>query len=215
MLAPLLGTWAGRGAGEYPTIEPFGYLEEVTFGHVGKPFLTYRQRTRADDDGRPLHAETGYIRVPSAGRVELVLAHPTGITEVDEGTLSVQGTTVEMELVATTIGRTASAKEVTALGRSIRVDGDVLTYTLHMGAVGQPLQHHLTATLHRKQGMTHRTAESAFRPTSTRSQLSAPRITPTSTRRRSSGSGRRPGIGMRRECTRRSSCACGTTGRWS
>jgi THAP4-like, heme-binding beta-barrel domain len=151
VLAPVLGTWAGRGAGEYPTIEPFGYLEEVTFDHVGKPFLGYRQRTRADDDGRPLHAETGYIRVPSAGRVELVLAHPTGITEVDEGTLSVQGTTIDMELVATTIGRTASAKEVTALGRSIRVDGDVLTYTLHMGAVGQPLQHHLTATLHRKQ----------------------------------------------------------------
>ena len=149
-LAPLLGSWAGQGAGEYPTIEPFGYLEEVSFSHVGKPFLTYGQRTKAEDDGRPLHAETGFVRVPAAGRVELMLAHPTGVTEIDEGTLSVQGTTIEMELVATTIGRTASAKEVTALGRSIRVDGDELTYTLLMGAVGQPLQHHLTATLHRK-----------------------------------------------------------------
>jgi hypothetical protein len=151
VLAPLLGVWAGQGAGVYPTIAPFGYLEEITFGHVGKPFLSYVQRTRADDDGRPLHAETGYLRVPAGGGVELILAHPTGVTEIDEGTLSVRGTTIEMELVATTIGRTASAKEVTALGRSIRVDGDELTYTVHMGAVGQPLQQHLTATLHRKQ----------------------------------------------------------------
>lgn len=150
VLAPLLGTWAGRGAGEYPTIAPFGYLEEVTFGHVGKPFLAYGQRTRADDDGRPLHAETGYLRVPSAGRVELVLAHPTGITEIQEGALSVDGTAIVLELQATAIGLTASAKDVTALGRSFRIDGDELTYTVAMGAVGQPLQHHLAATLHRK-----------------------------------------------------------------
>jgi hypothetical protein len=89
--------------------------------------------------------------VPSPGRVEWVLAHPTGITEIQEGTLSVSGTTVEMELTATTIGRTTSAKDVTALSRSIRVGGDELTYTLRLGAVGQPLQHHLSATLHRKQ----------------------------------------------------------------
>jgi hypothetical protein len=150
VLAPLLGTWAGHGAGEYPTIQPFGYVEEVTFGHVGKPFLTYGQRTKASDDDRPLHAETGYVRVPSPGRVELILAHPTGITEIQEGTLSVSGTAVEMELNATAIGRTASAKDVTALSRSIRVEGDELTYTLRLGAVGQPLQHHLAATLHRK-----------------------------------------------------------------
>lgn len=150
VLAPLLGVWAGQGTGEYPTIARFRYFEEITFGHVGKPFLSYTQRTKASDDGRPLHAETGYLRVPSAGRVELVLAHPTGVTEVDEGTLSVRGTAIEMDLVATTIGRTASAKDVSALGRSIRVDGDELAYTLHMGAVGQPLQQHLTATLHRK-----------------------------------------------------------------
>ena len=149
-LAPLLGVWAGQGSGEYPTIAPFDYLEEVTFGHVGKPFLSYTQKTKAADDGRPMHAETGFLRVPSPGRVELVLAHPTGITEIDEGTLTVAGDTIVMDLAATTIGRTASAKEVTALGRVIRVDGDELTYTVRMGAVGQPLQDHLTATLHRK-----------------------------------------------------------------
>jgi hypothetical protein len=150
VLAPLLGTWAGHGAGEYPTIQPFGYFEEVTFAHVGKPFLSYAQRTKANDDGRPLHAETGYIRVPSAGRVEWVLAHPTGVTEIEEGTLSVSGVAIEMELLSTSIGRTASAKDVVVLGRSIRVAGDELVYTLRMGAVGQPLQHHLAATLRRQ-----------------------------------------------------------------
>jgi THAP4-like, heme-binding beta-barrel domain len=150
VLAPLLGVWAGQGAGEYPTIEPFAYLEEVSFGHVGKPFLSYTQRTKAADDGRPMHAEVGYLRAPAPGRIELVLAHPTGVAEIAEGTLSVEQGLIEIELEATNIGRTGSAKEVTALGRSIRVDGDELTYTLRMGAVGQPLQDHLTATLHRK-----------------------------------------------------------------
>jgi THAP4-like, heme-binding beta-barrel domain len=148
-LALLLGVWAGQGDGVYPTIAPFGYLEEVTFTHVGKPFLSYAQKTKASDDGRPLHAETGYLRVPSEARVELILAHPTGVAEIEEGPVSVHGAVIEMELAATAIGRSTSAKEVTALGRFIRVDGDELTYTVYMGAVGQPLQPHLTATLRR------------------------------------------------------------------
>lgn len=149
MLAPLIGTWSGPGAGEYPTIDSFNYIEEVTFGHLGKPFLTYAQRTRAADDGRPLHAEVGYLRVPSAGRAELVLAHPTGVAEVEEGTLSVHDDILTFELESTSIGLTATAKDVTALSRSFRIDGDELVYTVRMGAVGLPLQHHLSATLRR------------------------------------------------------------------
>ncbi|WP_431238115.1 peroxynitrite isomerase [Mycolicibacterium aichiense] len=152
VLAPLLGAWTGAGTGEYPTIETFGYVEEIAIGHVGKPFLTYSQRTRAADDGRPLHAETGYLRVPSPGRIELVVAHPTGVTEIDEGTLSETGDGLAIELDSTAIGLSGSAKSVTALSRSFELAGDELAYSVRMAAVGVPLTHHLAATLHRKQG---------------------------------------------------------------
>ncbi|OBF10238.1 fatty acid-binding-like protein [Mycobacterium sp. ACS4054] len=149
-LAPLLGTWAGQGSGEYPTIQPFDYLEEVVFSHVGKPFLAYAQKTKAVADGKPLHAEVGYLRAPQPGQIELVLAHPSGITEIEVGTLTVSGGVIEIELSTTDVGLTPSAKEVTALGRTIRVDGDELSYSVRMGAVGQPLQHHLSAALRRQ-----------------------------------------------------------------
>ncbi len=147
-LAFLLGRWAGEGDGEYPTIEPFRYGEEVTFSHVGKPFLAYAQRSWSLEDGRPLHAEMGYWRCPSPGRVEAVVAHPTGHAEVSEG--SVASTAVSIVSVA--ISRTSSAKEVEALVRDLEVVGDHLSYELKMAAVSQPLAVHLRGRLRRMTG---------------------------------------------------------------
>jgi hypothetical protein len=144
-LAGLVGTWRGEGAGEYPTITSFRYGEEVRFWHVGKPFLAYAQRTWSLEDGRPLHAESGYWRAKPDGVVEVVLAHPTGIVEVLEGRLDGG----RFELHSACVARTSTAKEVTALHRRFELDGDRLSYTVAMAAVGQPLQHHLAAELHR------------------------------------------------------------------
>lgn len=149
-LACLLGRWSGEGEGRYPTIEPFSYREEISFGHNGKPFLAYRQATVRVDTGVPSHAEVGYLRGVGGGRVELVLAHPTGVAEVAEGTAELTADGVVVRLRSTNVTGTATAKDVRSIERSLTVAGDVLHYDLAMGAVGQPHQHHLHAELHRE-----------------------------------------------------------------
>lgn len=144
-LAMLLGTWVGEGTGGYPTTPDFAYREETVVSHDGKPRLNYRQRTWALDDGRALHSETGFWRPAPGGRVELVLAHGSGVVEVSEGT--VDGG--RFELSSTAMHGTTTAKEVTALRRVVEVEGDRLRYQLDMAAVGQPLSHHLAAALTR------------------------------------------------------------------
>lgn len=150
----LLGTWAGTGHGEYPTIDSFDYAETVAFGHVGKPFLSYQQRTHSIDGDtsppKPLHAETGYWRFPSPGRVEIIVSHPTGITEIDEGSIANVDGELVIDVHATSVTGSTTAKSVTALHRTFRVRDDTMTYRIAMAAVGQPLQHHLAATLIRQ-----------------------------------------------------------------
>lgn len=144
----LLGAWRGSGHGDYPSIEPFDYLEEVAFGHVGKPFLTYSQKTRRKDTDQPLHAEFGYWRPAAGDTLEVVLAHPTGIAETTQGSFSLEENgNLSIKLASTHIGLTATAKEVTEVARTITATPEVLHYTLDMSAVGHPLQRHLEATL--------------------------------------------------------------------
>ena len=124
---------------------PFAYVEEISFVHVGKPWLLYTQRTRHATEGRPLHAETGYWRPVGDGNVEVVMAYPTGHVEVAAGTVRDH----DVEIVTATLVATPTAKRIDQLLRRITVDGDELRYTLAMAAVGEPLTPHLEATLHR------------------------------------------------------------------
>jgi len=148
-LALLSGTWVGSGRGVYPTIESFEYREEITLADGGvKPFLAYSQRTMSSD-GRPLHAESGYLRW-AGGAPEWVVASPTGVIEVLTGSAELTDDRLELVLRTISVSATPSAKRVDAVERRLRVRGDVLTYELHMAAVGEPLQLHLVAELHRR-----------------------------------------------------------------
>ena len=145
-LAQLLGTWRGTGRVSYPTIDDRDYREEISFERLaGKAVLAYAQRTHHPATGQPMHSETGYWRAPAPGRVEVVLAHPTGIVEVLEGSAAPG----RVELTSTCTAGASTAKEVTALRRRFEIDRDLLRYEVDMAAVGVALTHHLAAELRR------------------------------------------------------------------
>ena len=146
-LAWLLGTWEGAGVGGYPTIDSFQFGQEMSFSHVGKPFLVYSSRTwLLDNDGnqvRPLASETGFWRPQPDGSLEVMLAHPTGYAEIWLG--HVDG--AKVEIATDVVARTASAKAYTA-GRRLYglVEGELL-WAMDMAAVGEPLQAHVSGRL--------------------------------------------------------------------
>jgi hypothetical protein len=158
-LAFLLGTWAGAGVGGYPTIESFNFGQEVVFSYTpGKPFLRYESRSwLLDEEGnqvRPLAQESGYWRPQertaangTAGTartlLEVILAHPTGISEIWVG----EADGAKVELRTDVVARTETAKEYTAGHRLYGlVQGDLL-WAFDMAAMDQPMQSHLSAQL--------------------------------------------------------------------
>lgn len=148
-VAWLLGTWHGNGRGEYPTIEPFGFEQDVVYAHDGRPFLHYFSQTWVtDDEGeriRPGAIETGFLRPAGEGKVELVLAHPTGYAEIWYGDVDGARLTLATDVVA----RTVTAKEYTAGQRMYGLVEGALMYAYDMAAEGQPMQSHLWGKLAR------------------------------------------------------------------
>jgi hypothetical protein len=144
-VAFLLGTWRGEGEGEWPSTEPFRYGEEVAVEDVGDNYLVYTHRSWSLDDGSPVHLERGFVRPAGPGRVELVLAHPLGITEIAEGTVA-DGV---LEVASTVVGLTTTAGPVTELRRRIEVRGDAMVNETHMAMRDVLLMSHVRARLGR------------------------------------------------------------------
>jgi hypothetical protein len=148
-LARLVGTWRGEGEGAYPTIVPFRYREEITLAHDGRPVLAYGQRTWRMDADVPMHVESGYLRGPLDGLVELIVAQPTGIAEVASMVISDDAGVLVLDGQRAALQRTSSAKDVTDVRRRFTLEGDTLHYDLWMTYGEHEDTHHLRAVLHR------------------------------------------------------------------
>lgn len=146
-LGGLIGTWRGRGHGSYPTIDDFDYADEWVFSHSGKPFVGFVQRTRMNDE--PRHTESGYLRSPGPGLLEIVAALPTGQAESGTGSFRVEDDGTLVLSTDATVTNTPSAKTVARIVRSFRLRGDRLDVETFMDAVGQGLTRHLVAALER------------------------------------------------------------------
>ena len=150
-LLPLVGVWAGTGAGVTPSSgDDFRYRQHVTFAHDGRPFLAYESRAwLIDADGadiRPAFRESGFWR-PGAGPddIEMVSASITGATELFAGTAGDQ----RWELATIALSTTPTAKPVGGEHRLYAITEGALGYATELALPGRDFVPHLNAKLQR------------------------------------------------------------------
>jgi hypothetical protein len=78
----LVGRWVGSGKGQYPTIHPFTYGEQVEMRiSPGKPLIIYDMKSWKPDTEEPLHFENGFLKIrPHTDDIAFVLAHNFGMS---------------------------------------------------------------------------------------------------------------------------------------
>lgn len=151
-LSWLVGRWQGSGHGCYPTIKPFDYHETITFGHCGKPFLTYRSRTVHAVEKFPMHAEDGFWKVkPGTDQLAVTIAENIGVAELLEGSISGDGSRVS--LLSTSVNGPSFGKEphILKVQRVYeKLSENELKLTMHMATTTTPdLTLHLVSQLER------------------------------------------------------------------
>jgi len=91
----LPGTWRGEGFAKFPTIEPTGYTEEITFAtNADKQAIHYTQKAwyknDTSDNSKMVFWDTGFIIINKQGNIQWISAQVGGRTEV-YGLSSVSG----------------------------------------------------------------------------------------------------------------------------
>ena len=147
----LVGEWSGTGRGEFPTIEPFEFLETLRFTSDNRPFLHYEQKTKRRNseqaDYVPSHWESGFIRLLPDGQVQLTSAQNGGRLEVLTGPLEQTDAGLILRLKS---GAFLNDSRMIKDSRTITVEGDTLQYTQSMSTTAVPgLTSHVEATLKR------------------------------------------------------------------
>ena len=151
LLHLLIGEWTGTGKGEFPTIEPFEYLETLTFAGDHRPFVHYEEKTQRRSPGQtdyvPSHWESGFVRLLPNGEVELVNTQSGGRMERLTGSLEATEAGLILRLQSTSFMNDMRMVETS---RTITVERDNLHYTQSMqtNAVPGPA-HHVEARLKR------------------------------------------------------------------
>jgi hypothetical protein len=151
-VAWMVGKWGGKGMGEWPGVEKFEYVQEVTFRHDGRPFLEYSSKSWIiDAEGnhiRPGASECGYWRIKPNKVIELILAHSTGISEGWLGKISDDRPAIQLALDHAYVAPTAKAVSDGARLYGL-VEGQLFT-SYDMAAPGKELQAHLWSSLERQ-----------------------------------------------------------------
>ena len=62
--------WKGTGEGKFAGIEDFEFAADITFTSVGQPFLSYQAFSTTPEGSRPMHLESGVLRVSTGNQEE-------------------------------------------------------------------------------------------------------------------------------------------------
>ncbi len=150
LLYSLLGEWTGTGRGEFPTLQPFEYLETLCFEmDAGRELIHYVQKTQrrnsSQENFAPSHWESGFIRPLPENEIEVVNSQSGGRLEVLTGSL--QESPGGFILLVRSKGFMNDARMLES-ERAITLNHASLHYRLDMRTSAVPhLTHHVEAVL--------------------------------------------------------------------